>query len=797
MVLFLVKVSVIVPVYNVEKYLRECLENILNQSLEDLEVICVNDGSTDGSLDILNEFKEKDKRVKVFSQKNQGLSGARNTGMRNVTGKYVTFIDSDDYFTPGCLEELYNICEEKELDVVISKLLNFDEDTGETLKSDYHDIKFLKKLVGDKVFDYTDLGEKLYNIPVTAPGKFYRYDLISDIEFPRGVIFEDNLFFTEVLFRAERIYFHDEYIYNRRVRMDSITTSNFSKFHDSIFILNNIISITKRHGHYEEFKFKLFRHKVKKIRNRFLQVPEEYKHDFFTKIKKDFTQYDLDLRKDDDYPEKFDGKTKYILYSAINSDNWEEFEQKVRKREFRDELYISYLFSPSDFVSGITVAKRIAESGNLVDVLQVKSQNSIGKEFNNRIGEYIHDRIVLDVDCEADSPECIFKFINDGLKAIKHDYKRIYSRSWYMSNHLLACEYKFRNPDVFWTAEFSDPLMYDMSNQLKNSKWKIIDNPDYIDGINTEIERLNKEKGTDFPLIENRSQAFYITEYLCYLFSDEIIFTNPNQKELMLNQFPVDVGDFVNEKAVIRMHPTFADEFYHIEESGISPDNDKINLAYFGNQYYGKRHFEGLFYALETLNHKFRDKIQLHIFISRQDFIKQLTEDLDVSDSIIIHKPVGYLEFLNATTKFDVLIVNDSLTMGRFEKNPYLPSKYSDYLGSGRDIWAIYEPGSVLSTLDVKYSSNGYDYDDCRNTLIEILEDHGYHDDEMSFNEYYIRRLTYLNELLDRTNAKLEKQEKKNRKLKKKNKKLKNEINEMKSSNSWKITKPLRNIRNR
>ena len=460
-----------------------------------------------------------------------------------------------------------------------------------------------------------------------------------------------------------------------------------------------------------------------------------------------------------------------------------------------DELYISYMFSPSDFVSGITVAKRIVENNNKVDVLQVKCENTIGDEFDSYIGEYIDKRIILDIDCEADSPKCIFKFIEEGMKRIEKEYKKIYSRSWYMSNHLLAAQYKFKNPEVFWQAEFSDPLMYDMSNQLKNSKWKIIDNPEYIDNINSEIRKLNKSEGRDFPLIENKSSAFYITEYLCYLFSDEIIFTNPNQKELMLKQFPVDIADFVNKKAIIRIHPTFDDKFYHIAQSNLSLNDEDINMAYFGNQYYGKRHFEALFYSLESLNHKFKNKIKLHIFISREKLIKQLIDDLGIKDNIIIQKPVKYLEFLNATTKFDILIVNDSLTLGKFDKNPYLPSKYSDYLGSCRDIWAIYEPGSVLSTMDVKYSSNAYDYDDCRNALIDILNDHGLADDDLSFEDYYIRRLTYLNDLLDKTNAKLEKKEKQAKKYKKQAKKLKKENKEMKSSNSWKLTKPLRSLR--
>ena len=96
-----VKVSVIIPVYNVEKYLRECIDSILNQTLRDLELICVDDGSTDGSLEILHEYEKADSRVKVLTQHNMGAGAARNKGLAIATGEYLSFLDSDDFFASG------------------------------------------------------------------------------------------------------------------------------------------------------------------------------------------------------------------------------------------------------------------------------------------------------------------------------------------------------------------------------------------------------------------------------------------------------------------------------------------------------------------------------------------------------------------------------------------------------------------------------------------------------------------------------------------------------------------------
>ena len=94
------KVSVIIPVYNVEPYLKQCMDSVVGQTLKDIEIICVDDGSTDGSLDILKEYATEDSRIQIIEQKNAGAGAARNNGMRHATGKYLSFLDSDDFFEP-------------------------------------------------------------------------------------------------------------------------------------------------------------------------------------------------------------------------------------------------------------------------------------------------------------------------------------------------------------------------------------------------------------------------------------------------------------------------------------------------------------------------------------------------------------------------------------------------------------------------------------------------------------------------------------------------------------------------
>lgn len=103
----MIKVSIIIPVYNTEKYIRKCLESAINQTLTDIEIICINDGSTDNSLNILYEYAAKDSRIRVFTKANEGVAKARNLGLRHARGEYVGFIDSDDFVDEKYFEELY------------------------------------------------------------------------------------------------------------------------------------------------------------------------------------------------------------------------------------------------------------------------------------------------------------------------------------------------------------------------------------------------------------------------------------------------------------------------------------------------------------------------------------------------------------------------------------------------------------------------------------------------------------------------------------------------------------------
>lgn len=323
----LAEISVIIPVYNVESYLRECLDSLVNQTFEDTEIICVDDGSDDSSLDILKEYEAKDNRFKVFENSHEGPSAARNTGLDNAGGKYIYFMDSDDFIEADALEKLYGIAEKNGTDIVMFKLINLDDETGERYPSDYYDMEYLKDFEG-RVFAYDDVLEYIYRIPVSLPGKFYTSELLSDIRFEKGIIFEDNPFFVESLFKSQRLYFLNEYLYIRRVRPKSITTSN-KNFTDFITASDMLIDIARRYGVYDRSRAYLFRKILNNMHSRFLQVEEENRQYYFSRMKESL------LSKKDEYDndEVFQGlsaRLREIYYRCISSQTAKEYELHMK-----------------------------------------------------------------------------------------------------------------------------------------------------------------------------------------------------------------------------------------------------------------------------------------------------------------------------------------------------------------------------------------------------------------------------------------------------------------------------------
>ena len=223
-------ISVIIPVYNVEEYLRECVDSVLNQTYKDSEIILVDDGSTDSSGEICDEYVEKDERISVIHQKNGGLSDARNTGLANANGKYIYFLDSDDYIAPNALETLYRVAEKESSEIVFFDAVSFADTPDFTVRQNYVRKNAYKTDSGYNIFKALTLNNDFHSaVPLLFIDRAFLLD--SDISFIPRILHEDTVFTYQLLCKASRVAQCREALYYRRYRKDSIMTSKKTKKH--------------------------------------------------------------------------------------------------------------------------------------------------------------------------------------------------------------------------------------------------------------------------------------------------------------------------------------------------------------------------------------------------------------------------------------------------------------------------------------------------------------------------------------------------------------------------------------
>lgn len=222
-----ITVSFVLPVYNVEPYLPQCLESIFAQSLENYEIILVNDGSTDGSLTLCREYESKHENVRVLDQPNSGVSVTRNNGIAVARGKYICFLDADDFYIEDFAAFFYDICEKERLDIIRGLYLIYDEEGGRFQNQTPKLLSYCYRIISGEEFLIRSMDEKANEV-VPWLGFFRREFLLeNNLCFPKGIAFEeDQIFFLEALIKQPcRIMQTDCMFYAYRKRGGSATTT--------------------------------------------------------------------------------------------------------------------------------------------------------------------------------------------------------------------------------------------------------------------------------------------------------------------------------------------------------------------------------------------------------------------------------------------------------------------------------------------------------------------------------------------------------------------------------------------
>lgn len=244
------KVSVIVPVYNVEKYLEKCLNSLVNQTLEDIEILVVNDGSQDNSQQIIEEFQiQYPERIKSFQKENGGLSDARNYGLDRISGEFVGFVDSDDYVSETMFEEMYALAKKHDAEMVICNLQKVDEYGNVTQKLTQLPNMPEKINLRENFSVFSDLS-------YFACNKLFKRNLFENKRFKKGIHFEDIQLIPQLLLECKTLSQTQHYHYQYFERADSITKTHTIKGLDILKSVSEIEEVFRK-SNYKDKKEEL------------------------------------------------------------------------------------------------------------------------------------------------------------------------------------------------------------------------------------------------------------------------------------------------------------------------------------------------------------------------------------------------------------------------------------------------------------------------------------------------------------------------------------------------------------
>ena len=228
-------VTVIIPIYNAESFLERCIKSIINQTYVKLQILLINDGSTDGSIFICKKYKEKDNRIEIIDKTNSGVSNSRNIGIENAIGQYITFVDSDDYLENTMIEKLLLAMKNNNVDIVSCRFF---------YEKNLH--KFKSTTINEKIFTNNEFIIEILkenSIIGSLWGKLYRKELFNKIKLNENLkICEDLDLLLRMSDYIQRAYIINECLYNYYINENSVTnSSNIDKFDDELFVLESNI----------------------------------------------------------------------------------------------------------------------------------------------------------------------------------------------------------------------------------------------------------------------------------------------------------------------------------------------------------------------------------------------------------------------------------------------------------------------------------------------------------------------------------------------------------------------------
>ncbi len=687
--------SVVIPTCRGADRIGDTLRSLAQQTLpaELFELVVVLNGPRDETPARLAEVRRAYPALRLRSIRipEVGASHARNAGIAAAAGAHLTFVDDDDWVSPTFLQALVDGIEEGV--VPLAMVADVVTDTAEGL-AEYDNyinrrisVHAGKRVPGEVLS--TALGFVAAKLVPTALARASHFEV--DLRSGEDVVYWFDLFNrAPFLFRVVET--STDAAYHRSIRVGSLSRQMASydfSVSQRLEVIERLAAREIAHPAAEKVRIKMITGQTDLINGYLRETRDEHR------------------RAIEEIRDR--GLETVVPYDVLNAG-------------LARDLAVCYAFPPYADTSALVAARRIRRRGAIVDVVSHSMRAIRAKDPSGQLiaQEFVGEHHQVPGKPGAFNWRRIERFVAAGLEQIsaweltKGYYHSVYSRTMWPASHVLAALYKARRSSTTWIAEFSDPQLWDSLGQRRSSV--AVPGP-LLDELTAALETVGVEIDAEVSVAE-------LVELLAYALADEIVFTNENQREVMLDYLgDPELETRVRGVSTISEHPTLEPNFYHLETVDYALDPRVMNVAYFG-VFYQTRGLDEVLDALARLTPQQRSVVRLHVFTVQPDELTAAAEAAGLSGVIIARPYVSYLGALNLATRMDVLLINDASTVGLHSRNPYLPSKWADYAGSGTDVWAIVEPGSVLSSKKSRYQSRIGDVDGARAQLVAMIEDH-------------------------------------------------------------------------
>jgi hypothetical protein len=680
-------VSVVVPSFEGAAHLGACLESLGRQTLDPslFEVVVVLNGPSDGSRAVVDAFTRVHPQVDVQLVEladRAGIGVARNAGISQARRQSMALLDDDDTVSPQYLDVLLR---HARWDVVpLAGLVDVAPDG--TLDEATPFNRVLHQHAGKVVEARSAPSLLSLNACKLLPTELVQR-VGCDTELRSGVdveflvsLYAEGRFLLHALSRSEGA------TYYRSLRRGSVSRRGY----DFAFSIEGRLDVIER----------IARHAVSTHPGTAVVAQT------LAGAQAGFMRRYLDKAPDE----------REAVLAAIRRRDLPWFPYSALNRDSARRLVVSYCFTPYAGPSAIVSAKRVQQRAEVVDVLQnaMDDVRAVDPGTDALAEEYVDRKILLTTKTLFGAWSAIRDFCEESRASVARlieckgePYTSMHSRAMWPASHFAAALLKLDDPSVHWSAEFSDPVSHDVHGELRRGKVK-------ADTVSRKLLAAMPASFGGYDL-----SVFEWCEQIAYHLADELVFTNPNQLQVMLETCPPALRDTVRAKAVIEPQPAPLPRFYSLAEVEQVADPDRTSIAYFG-AFYATRGLGEVFTALAQLPPEERDALRLDVFTGSTSVVLDAIREQPWADVVRVHEYRPYLEFLALTTQYDALLVNDAETSSVHSVNPYLPSKYSDYRGSGTPIWGHVEPGSMLSKEPLELVSTVGDVASVRRVLADL-----------------------------------------------------------------------------